>query len=199
MKEIRLTKGLSAIVDDDDYEWLSQWKWFAWLSNKSNQTYYAVRKRRKDEVIEGNVGRRILMHRVIMKAKIGEEVDHKNHNGLDNRKSELRVCTHGQNQQNQRLRSRSLPKGVCQPRGLGLFYAQIRVNGRPYTIGKFKTSVDAARAYDRAAAHLYGDFALLNFPEERSLRLSEAFSIRPSRRGQEAMRLANTTIREVTA
>jgi len=94
MKLIPLTQGQSAMIDDWNYDWLMQWKWYA---NKSRGTYYAVRHEKiNDRVVA------ILMHREIMATPKGMVVDHINHDGLNNLESNLRNCTESQNQRNQR-------------------------------------------------------------------------------------------------
>ena len=99
MKIIPLTRGQYAIVDDEDYEELAKHKWRANYS-KGNQCFYAERSLKR----EGKIRRTDTMHRVIMKANPGEEVDHQNHNTLDNRKENLRITTHQTNQKNIRMR-----------------------------------------------------------------------------------------------
>ena len=95
---IPLTQGKYAIVDTEDYDWLMQWRWFA---VKNGRTYYAGRNTYL--VQTGGLKRtRIHMHRVIMQTPLGSEIDHCNHNGLDNRKCNMRICTHAENLQNQR-------------------------------------------------------------------------------------------------
>ena len=105
MKKIELTQGKFALVDDEDFEWLNQWKWYA---NHLGYTWYVVRSVRYDNEVKA-----ILMHRSILNAKIGEEIDHINHNGLDNRKKNLRICTRSQNNMNRnKLRGTYKYKGV---------------------------------------------------------------------------------------
>ena len=149
MKNIPLTKGKFAIVDDDDFEWLSKWKWFV-------NGRYASRSINKHQ--------QITMHREIMHTPDDMETDHINRNGLDNRKENLRICTRSENQQNKMKSNSTGFKGVQvdKRRGYAYYYAHI---GRKH-IGAFPTAIEAAKAYDAAARELYGSFACVNFPNE---------------------------------
>jgi hypothetical protein len=149
---IALTQGYFATVDADDYERLSQYKWHV---EKSGNTYYAVRIEK---------GRAIKMHREILNAPDGLQCDHINHNGLDNRKCNLRLCTHQQNCFNKKpLPNRtSKYKGVLWCIEHKKWRAVIMHNGRQIHIGYFDYEQDAAIAYDDYAAELFGEFAYLN-------------------------------------
>ena len=96
MKEIPLSKGFVALVDDEDYEFLSQWKWHVNIrgTNKYAQSRKYIRGVGNDKMVK--------MHRLVMKPKNGEDVDHINGNSLDNRKQNLRLCSRGQNVSNKR-------------------------------------------------------------------------------------------------
>jgi len=158
MKHIALTQGKIAIVDDADYDELAQYKWYAW---QHCGTYYAVR----------NTGRKPFqdaekMHRRIMKAKKGQELDHINHCGLDNRRINLRFCTRSQNMANIRTgRGSSKYKGVSWDKRNKNWRARIGFNYKQISIGSYKNEVEAAKAYDEQAKILFGEFACLNFPE----------------------------------
>lgn len=152
---IPLTQGLFALVDGEDYEQLSKHKWYA---KKNRNTFYAVRMIYKPK-------KTILMHRVIMNAQPREEIDHRTRYGLDNRKTNLRFCTHAQNLQNQQSQNgTSKYKGVCWHNRDKKWHTQIKHNGKNIHIGYFNNEIEAAKAYDRKAKELFGDFAYLNFP-----------------------------------
>lgn len=153
MKEIPLTRGQVAIVDNADYTYLSQFKWFAWKDRK-NGMYYAMRSPS------------ILMHRVIMgltDPKI--QVDHKNGNGLDNQRENLRTATGRQNQYNQGIHRNNTSgfKGVYWQKSARKWRAFIKVRGKQVHLGLFDDPQKAAQAYDIAAIHHAGEYAKLNF------------------------------------
>ena len=159
-KQIPLTQGKFAIVDDADFEWVNQWKWYA---KKAYNTWYAVRN---SQMVNGKrTG--IRMHRVILGLNKGDssEVDHKNHNGLDNRKDNIRICTHSQNQRNKicRIRKSSLYKGVHWSKTANKWCAQIRLNGIRTHLGLFDLEMHAVNAYDKAAKKYHGEFSHANF------------------------------------
>lgn len=157
MKQIPLTRGLFALVDNEDYEYLNQWKWYA---RKGAVTYYASRRG-----IANGVERSTYMHRVILgltDRKI--HTDHIDHNGLNNQRANLRKCTNKENSMNHRPQKRSTTgiKGVT-PRSNGNgFIAQIRANNKNIHLGTFKDTTLAAIAYNKAAIKYYGEFAYLN-------------------------------------
>lgn len=158
MQYIPLTKGKYAIVDDDDYRYLMQWKWH---TVKKNHTCYACRG-----VATGKRNwkqKHIWMHRVILNTPLGMETDHRNHIGLDNRKQNIRVCTVGQNQHNRKkhIKSTSKYKGVCRQRSK--WRARICNHNKKLHLGCFDTEIDAANAYDVKAIEIFGKFACTNF------------------------------------
>jgi hypothetical protein len=107
------------------------------------------------------------MHRCIIKVPPGMVIDHINHNGLDNRKANLRIATHAQNSRNtkkQRPKTASQYKGVPWNSTLKKWRAQITLNGKRISLGCFEDEIQAAKAYDNAARKYHGAFAALNFP-----------------------------------
>ena len=157
MKKIILTKNLHTIVDDDDYSYLSQWKWCA------DSKGYAVRSERRSET--GTTKRKIvLMHREILKVEKSQQVDHISGNVLDNRKSNLRIATHSQNMRNRKLQSNNSTgyKGVWYNRKKDRFIATIKINGQSRTLKYCRTALEAAQIYNEKAVEIYGDFARIN-------------------------------------
>lgn len=152
MKSIPLTQGKFALVDDDDYEWLSQWKWYA---KQDRNKWYAVRKESPTKMIR--------MHRVILNAAPGVEVDHWDGDGLHNWRGNLRRCTTTQNQGNRgkQVNNTSGFKGVRPYRGK--YQAQIQFKGKVIHIGYYATAEEAAHSYDEKARGLFGPFAKTNF------------------------------------
>jgi len=152
---IELTWGKYAIVDAEDYHWLSSYKWCA---VEHSRCWYAKTLRRD--------GMPLSMHRLITGAPKGLFVDHRDHNGLNNRKSNLRVCTRKENQQNSRPRrgGTSRYKGVHWCNTYKKFRAKIYHDGKQIHIGYFDDEIAAAKAYDKKARELFGEFAFLNFP-----------------------------------
>jgi len=152
MKKIPLTRNSFALVDNEDFEYLSQWHWF--LSGKGYAERYNGQKKSP-----------IKMHSQIMNTPNGLFCDHINGNRLDNRKSNLRLVTNQQNLCNRGKASNNTSgyKGVsfqCKK-----WYAKITSFGKQHHLGSFKEKIDAARAYDKAAKELHGEFARLNFPD----------------------------------
>lgn len=152
MKKIGLTRGLYALVDDEDYEYLNQWKWCAM---KNRKRFYSMR------VVWGDKPKTILMHRLIMNTPKGMEVDHIDHNCLNNQKNNLRNCKPEQNQMNRLARGRSKYLGVSYKKKY--IVAQIKHNYKTIYLGYFKSEEDAAMAYDNKARELFGEYANLNF------------------------------------
>ena len=103
-----------------------------------------------------------MLHRLVMNAKPGEIVDHKDHNPRNNRKSNLALGTQSENLHNKKSRGTSRFKGVWYRKDRNCFAASISVNDRTRHLGRFKTEEDAARAYNEAAIEIYGDRAVLN-------------------------------------
>ena len=153
MKTIPLSQGKCAIVDDNKYDSLSKYKWCA---VKSRNTFYAARTEN---------GKRIYMHREVMGLSFNnsEQVDHINHDGLDNKLLNLRSCMPKQNQYNLKsIKGSSKYKGVCWHKGAKKWRASIFFNYHNYYLGVFVSEVEAAKAYNIAADYYYGKFAYLN-------------------------------------
>jgi hypothetical protein len=157
-RKIPLTQGKFAIVDPEDYEELSKYKWYA---AKMGRTFYAARTIR----ITNGKHRLIIMHRQVLKDSEGLFVDHINHNGLDNRKCNLRICTIQQNVWNmrkQRGNCASQYKGVTWRKDIGKWQARVICGGKVFSCGHFNDEKAAAAAYDKKAKELFGEFAALN-------------------------------------
>ena len=155
-KQIPLTQGKVALVDDEDFEWLNQWKWCV---KKEKDTCYAIRGQRQDGKIA-----QIRMHREILKPSIGMEVDHKDGNGLNNQRYNLRSATHAENIRNQKRRNgTSKFKKVSWHKRNRNWQVKIGINGRRIHLGHFKSEWQAAKAYDDAAKRLFDVFARTNF------------------------------------
>jgi hypothetical protein len=153
-----------AIVDPEDYEKLSGYPWQLFESKSKN--FYAVRHDGKTIV---------RMHRVIMNAPKGKIVDHRNRNGLNNTKQNLRFATHSQNCCNSRgpENCSSKYRGVCYHKHIRKWRVEIHYNRIRRHLGYFDNEEDAARAYDEAAKIYHGEFAVLNFPDESNRTLNE--------------------------
>lgn len=159
---IPLTQKKFAIVDADDYEYLSQFKWFFHKGgiSKTGAFYgYAERKQRI-----GGKDTAIRMHRVINKTPDGLYTDHVNGNTLDNRKINLRTATSTQNQMNRKSAegSSSRFKGVHWNKTNKHWQARLKADGKERTIGTFKSEIDAAKAYNEVAEKEFGQYARLN-------------------------------------
>lgn len=153
MKKIPLTQGKVALVDDEDYGWLmAMGSWHASIKGSG----WVAQKRHKGKI------RR--MHRIILDAPDHLHVDHINHQTLDNRRCNIRLCTRSQNLQNMRKKSEATSKykGVdwCETRGR--WRAQIKFDGKEIHLGYFANEGVAAKVYNKAAQQHFGEFAFLN-------------------------------------
>ena len=159
MKEITLTQRKIALVDDCDYEWLSQRNWAAF---KDRNIWYAMTNIRD---ATGHF-RSITMHRLILGATKGMKVDHRDGNGLNNQRHNLRAATNHQNLCNRGAPSNNTSgfKGVSWHKRRNKWQANIGINYKKKYLGLFDSAIDAACAYDAAARELHGEFAKLNFP-----------------------------------
>lgn len=162
-KILNLTQGKYAIVDDDDYENLSQWKWSA-RKTKRPDVFYAMRK-------QNNKG--IQLHRFIMRVNDPRvTIDHKDGDGLNNCKSNLRICTRSENGANRRGKnnnakppsSKYLGVKASPPTYKKRWQAVVTKNYKKYFVGFFHSEIEAAKERDKKAVELFGEFASLNFP-----------------------------------
>lgn len=145
MKTIELTKGMRAIVDDDDYERVNSLSWHF------NGRYAARREKNKT----------VLLHRLIVETPDGFVTDHINGNRLDNRKSNLRICTQSQNRANsvKPKTNTSGYKGVCFDKRLKKFRAYIRKDGKMHNLGLFLSAKEAHSVYAEKARELFGEYS----------------------------------------
>ena len=153
-KLISLTQGFFAIVDEQDYESLSQFKWTVKINPTNTYAY------RKDG------GKTIHMHRVVLEAKHEEICDHINGNGIDNRRKNLRLCTMSQNMANSKLGAQNTSgyKGLLRRNGRWVARICFKTNGKKNSkwLGTFNTKRDAAIAYNTALRKIHGSYARLN-------------------------------------
>jgi len=157
MKEIKLNKGFTTQVDDEDYEYLNQWKWRVAIYKHTN---YA----RRTLWIKGeNRSITLHMHRIILNPPKNMEIDHKDQDGLNNQRSNLRICTGSQNHMNKKPIGKYV--GVAWYKYTEKWKAQIHVNGKQLHLGYFKDDGIAARVRDEAAKKYFGEFAVLNFKD----------------------------------
>jgi hypothetical protein len=152
MERIELTQGKYALVDDADYPRLNKLKWYA---KKHGRTFYAARE---------FAGREVKMHRYILGIDkyTDSEIDHGDHDGLNNQRYNLVICTHLQNCSNRSPYGKSKYLGVYIDKGKYI-RAEVHHDGKRYGLGSFKTEEAAAVAYDKRASELKGEFANLNF------------------------------------
>lgn len=158
--EIPVSGGHVAWVDEEDAPRVLAHRWHRHPPNaRSRKTYAFARIER----------RTVYMHRLVLGAGKGQEVDHANGDGLDNRRANLRLATRSLNEANKpkpRVASTSRFKGVHLTRS-GKWRARLMLNKKGLDLGTHASEVDAALAYDRAALATWGEFALLNFPQTR--------------------------------
>lgn len=161
MKQIPLTQGFVALVDDWNYERLSKHNWYAAVK-AHGRLVYAQREVRFSDGTRTT----IQLHQIVLPPKSGLITDHKSGNTLDCREHNLRYSTYLNNGSNKRKpfrRSTSQFKGVCWAKDRQKWRAAIRVNWKLINLGQFDCEKSAARAYDAAAKKYFGEFACLNF------------------------------------
>ncbi len=157
MKKIPLTQGKFALVDDQDYEWLNQWKWCCHTSKRKS---YVERV----QIIDGKRFS-ISMHRLILGLEQGDGklADHLDSDGLNNQRHNIRVCDYNVNNWNRKVRH----DAASQYKGVSIYRktkwkATINFNGKQYWLGSFDCQIKAAKAYNEAATKYHGQFAKLN-------------------------------------
>lgn len=155
MPNIKLTQGYEAIVDEVDYDYLSQFNW-------CYSHGYAARS-----IVRNGLKTMMRMHQELLTAPRGKEVDHRNGNSLDNRRDNLRLVTHHQNSMNRGKQSNNTSgfKGVFRDKRFGVFYTHVALLKKAYHFGTFKDPLMAAEQYDCVARQIFGEYAHLNFPE----------------------------------
>ena len=179
MKIIKLTKDKECVVDDEDYDYLNQFKWYTLVTKdkySGREKFYALRK----------VSRKnLLMHRDIMKCPTGYVVDHGDGNTLNNQKNNLRICTYSQNLQNQKSYKLKYKGVYTENKKEKIFFkSSIYVKGKSISLGCFKTPETAAYAYNKAAEFYFKEYAYINkldidlidyndYNENRSKRIRE--------------------------
>jgi hypothetical protein len=158
-KEIQLTQGKVAIVDNDDYERILSYG--KWTYHKNG--YAIIQKGFKNEFGSWCV-KVIRMHRIVLNAQDGQFVDHSNEDKLDNRKTNIRICTQIENKRNVGIRknNKSGFKGVFFWKDRNKFTSQIWFEKKKIHLGVFINPIDAARAYNDAALKYHGEFANIN-------------------------------------
>ncbi len=161
MDKIKLTRGKYALVDKEDFKWLNQWEWQ--LCDQPTQNY-ALRKKRFSHTKVFT----LRMHRVIMEKYgfdiKGKDIDHINHNGLDNRKCNLRVCSHSLNSANSRKSANNTSgyKGVNWDKQTNKWRSKITFNYKTISLGRFLTKEEAGLSYNQKAKELFKEFAYCN-------------------------------------
>jgi hypothetical protein len=167
MKTIPLTKGLQTVVDDDTHEWASK---VSWQAKKGGNHYYAFHGTKiLGKFIE------VALHRLVAGALKDDNTDHISGDTLDNRRSNLRLCSHAENCRN-RARKKGIAsqyKGVAWHKRDSKWTAQIYVNNRLKYLGSFASETEAAKTYDAAAREHFGQFARTNFPKETQEQLCQ--------------------------
>lgn len=152
MRKIKLNNNHYVFIDNEDYSLVSGYRW------------HLIHPKRKCSYAGTLIGKKvILMHRLILNAKKGQLVDHVNHNGLDNRRKNIRLCNPKQNCMNRSKRGKdngTIYKGIY--KGYKCWRACIRIHGKTIHLGSHQTPEKAALAYNSKAKKLFGKFAYIN-------------------------------------
>jgi hypothetical protein len=164
-KTIPLTRGKFAVVDDEDFDELSRYNWHC-VTSKKSQTIYAARTATQAERMSG-APKFIKMHRQITMAPPRQRIDHKDGDGLNNRRDNLRFATHQQNMFNKSREQRSSAKYKGLARHSTGWISSIIVNDKAHHLGIFPTQWAAAIVYNTAALRYFGEFARLNAIPDR--------------------------------
>lgn len=162
-RRIPLTQGKVALVDESDYRLVSQFKWYAHFHGPTGN-WYADAHDAESWKKDPETRRHIRMHRVILgRLADGKFVDHKNGNGLDNRRANIRIADRSQNGLNRKMHRNNTSgyRGVTLSKGR--WRARIQNSVIKISLGSFDTKKEAAKAYDAAAKKYFGQFARLNF------------------------------------
>ncbi len=161
MKKIPLVNNRGfALIDDEDFERVSQHKWSLLKNKNKDYAQTGIKINNKWETVR--------MHRFILDTKKNRDSDHRDGNGLNNQKYNLRLCTRSQNLMNQQsIIGSSKYKGVCWDKSRKKWYSCIMINYKNIWLGRHELEIDAAEAYDRAAIKYFSEFARLNFPEKK--------------------------------
>lgn len=156
--KVPLSRGKVALIDPEDAARVLRHRWTASYGKAGWKAYFS-------HSINGKT-HSVYLHQLVMGHRKGLMIDHRNGNGLDCRKRNLRFCTNSQNSQNRRRKKNNQTgyKGIFLIKETGMWVAEIVVNGVRHRLGRYRSSEEAAHVYDDAARRLHGDFAALNFP-----------------------------------
>jgi hypothetical protein len=167
VKILPLTQGLNTSLDDEDIEWANQWKWYA---KRGGNSFYAYRNSAPN--LNGTRDS-LLLHRELFRRinpdfDTSMEIDHRDGNGLNNQRENLRSATDSKQRHNQTIRTNNTSGflGVTWNKAVGKFSARVRLNWKRKHVGWFNCPVEAAKARDAAARELHGPFGTYNFPRE---------------------------------
>lgn len=164
MKTIPLTQGQHALVDDADFDNVDQFKWYAKKAT-NGRTFYAARQIR---ISRRGKQQTVMMHQFLLAAKPGDKVDHRDGDGLNNLRRNIRLCSHIQNMQGfrrKKIGAASQYVGVYWHNQSEKWMVQVKIDGQNQHVGMFDSEVEAARAYDAAALTRNPQFCNLNFPK----------------------------------